>query len=119
MQLPTNSLSNCAHALRSAESQRALLHNSHLNPRTNNRHVLQSNYYTIYHLTSDDGITAVVLALRTFLMIPVSRVHVSNTTPCGCLLALTFTILPIGYTLLPLPLITVSLLVACGINGGV
>jgi hypothetical protein len=33
-------------------------------------------------------------------------------------MALTFTIPPIGYTLLPLPLITVSLLVVCGINVG-
>ena len=52
-------------------------------------------------VTSVDGIRAVVLALRTLLMVSVSPIHVSNTTPCGCLLALTFTILPIGYTLLP------------------
>ena len=82
--------------------------------------------YVIYHLdlyvasmvTSVDGISAVVLALRTLLMISVLPIHISNTTPCGGLLALTFTTLPIGYTLLPLPLITVSLLVVCGISVG-
>ena len=49
--------------------------------------------YVIYHLdlyvasmvTSVDGIRAVVLALRTLLMISVLPIHVSNTTPCGCL----------------------------------
>ena len=51
--------------------------------------LVMTGIYAIYHLdlyvasmvTSVDGIRAVVLALRTLLMISVSPIHVSNTTP--------------------------------------
>jgi hypothetical protein len=51
--------------------------------------LVMTGIYVIYHLdlyvasmvTSVDGIRAVVLALRTLLMISVSPIHVSNTIP--------------------------------------
>ena len=51
--------------------------------------LVMTGIYAIYHLdlyvasmvTSVDGIRAVVLALRTLLMISVSPIHVSNTIP--------------------------------------